>query len=187
MDPFWRPIAVFLFMTGARPIELGRLTWADVHLPTRRQERGRIILRHLKGRSTGVLQWRTRDVPVAANVLALLPDRGQSDGFVFQDDEGAPIAEAGGRQARLEVSANARAKIGEAFRSAADACGLGPLGVTPYWARQTFASLLVQDNVPLQVVAELLGHTSTREVQRTYGHLDPHQKERALASLRELE
>jgi integrase len=83
----------------------------------------------------------------------------------------------------MELRSKARAQIGEAFQRAAEAAGLGHLGITPYWARHTFASLLVQDNVPLTVVAELLGHASISEVERTYGHLAPHQKERALTGL----
>jgi integrase len=64
IDPFWRPFAMTLFMTGARPIELGRLTWGDVRPAAKHQAYGRVILRHLKGRTNGGLQWRERDVPL---------------------------------------------------------------------------------------------------------------------------
>jgi integrase len=84
---------------------------------------------------------------------------------------------------RRELAATARSEIGLAFRLAAESAGLARLGVTPYLGRHTFASLLVQDGVPLQVVTELLGHTSTQEVESTYGHLAPHPKEDAVRSL----
>lgn len=185
IDPFWRPFAIVLFMTGARPVELGRLTWADVHAPTKHQEHSRLILRHLKGRVRGVAQWKVRDVPLTAAVWAVLPKRGRPEEFVFRDEDGLPIAEAAG--AKLEVSSSARAQIGKAVKVAAQRCDVAELGVTPYWARHTFASLLMQDGVALQIVAELLGHASTKEVEGTYGHLAPHQKEWALASLGGLE
>ncbi len=43
--------------------------------------------------------------------------------------------------------------------------------LTPNDLRRTFASWLVQAGVPLLVVARLLGHSSTRMVERVYGHL----------------
>jgi integrase len=179
-DPHWRPFATTLFMTGARPVELGRLTWGDVRAPTRHQAFGRLILRHLKGRSHGALEWRSRDVPIGRELVECLGAPGRPDEVVFRDTAGKPVSDGTARQ---ELAAAARVEIGEAFRLAAESAGLAHLGITPYWARHTFASLLVQDGVPLQVVAELLGHTSTQEVESTYGHLAPHQKEDAVRSL----
>jgi integrase len=182
-DPFWRPFATTLFMTGARPVELGRLSWGDVRPPAKHQVYGRVILRHLKGRTNGGLHWRERDVPLVPELWDAFGERGRADDFVFRDADGDAISRIDGPAGRLEFRSKARAQIGEALRLAAEAAGLGHRGITPYWARHTFASLLVQDNVPLTVVAELLGHTSIREVERTYGHLAPHQRERALTGL----
>jgi integrase len=179
-EPHWRPFATILFVTGARPVELGRLTWADVRSPIGHQACGRVFLRHLKGRSTGALHWHERDVPVARATLALLGEPGDPGAVVFRDPDGAPLVGQAGYGGRAELTARARAQIGAAFAEAAARAGLDERGITPYWARHTFASLLVQDNVPMQVVAELLGHTTSREVERTYGHLAPHQKEAAV-------
>ena len=51
--------------------------------------------------------------------------------------------------------------------------------VSPNDLRRTFASLLVQDGVPLDVVAKLLGHSSAAMVYRVYGRFTPN----ALAEL----
>lgn len=48
---------------------------------------------------------------------------------------------------------------------------LGIEKASPNDLRRTFASWLVQAGVPLKVVAELLGHTSTAMVEKVYGHL----------------
>lgn len=48
--------------------------------------------------------------------------------------------------------------------------------------RHTFASKLVQRGVPLQVVAQLLGHRSVLMTQR-YAHLAPSQTREAVAKL----
>jgi integrase len=46
-------------------------------------------------------------------------------------------------------------------------------GVCFHSLRHTWASLAVMGGVPLMVVARNLGHTDTRQVEKTYGHLAP--------------
>lgn len=55
--------------------------------------------------------------------------------------------------------------------------------VTPNDLRRTFASWMTQAGVDSKAVADLLGHTSTRMVDRCYGHLDDATYRRALATL----
>lgn len=49
--------------------------------------------------------------------------------------------------------------------------------------RRSFASHMVRAGVPLKVVAELMGHTSTTMVDRVYGHLAEGQKREAVVAL----
>ncbi len=55
--------------------------------------------------------------------------------------------------------------------------------VSPNDLRRTFASWLVQNGVPLHVVAKLLGHSSTRMVERVYGKLSQKNMDDAIAVL----
>ena len=43
--------------------------------------------------------------------------------------------------------------------------------ITLHKLRHTHASILIANNVPLQVIAKRLGHTDTNMIQRVYGHL----------------
>lgn len=43
--------------------------------------------------------------------------------------------------------------------------------ITLHGLRHTHASILIANNVPLQVIAKRLGHTDTNMIQRVYGHL----------------
>ena len=56
------------------------------------------------------------------------------------------------------------------LKAACDRAGVPK--VTPNDLRRTFASWLVQDGVSLYIVSKLLGHSSTRMVERVYGQLD---------------
>jgi integrase len=55
--------------------------------------------------------------------------------------------------------------------------------VSPNDLRRTFASWLVQNGIDLLVVARLLGHSSTRMVERVYGRLSPKNMDDAIAAL----
>lgn len=55
--------------------------------------------------------------------------------------------------------------------------------ISPNDLRRTFASWLVQQDVPLLTVATLLGHSSTRMVEKVYGKLSRANLESAIAML----
>jgi integrase len=63
----------------------------------------------------------------------------------------------------------------EAQRPMAGACRAGKIkpAMTFHELRHTYASRLVMRGAPLMVVAQQLGHTDTRMVERHYGHLAP--------------
>jgi integrase len=63
----------------------------------------------------------------------------------------------------------------EAQRPMADACKSGKIkpAITFHELRHTYASRLVMRGAPLMVVAQQLGHSDTRMVEKHYGHLAP--------------
>lgn len=63
-------------------------------------------------------------------------------------------------------------RIGSVKKSFKRCCEIAGLeDVTPHTLRHTAASWQVQNNVPLYKVAKYLGHSSTRMVEQTYGHM----------------
>lgn len=68
---------------------------------------------------------------------------------------------------------------------AAKRAGLGK-HVSPNDLRRTFASWLVQQHVPLLTVATLMGHSSTRMVEKVYGKLSKENLTDAIAALPQL-
>lgn len=55
--------------------------------------------------------------------------------------------------------------------------------ISPNDLRRTFASWLVQQKVPLLTVAHLMGHSSTRMLEKVYGRLSDQNYEEAIAAL----
>ena len=62
-------------------------------------------------------------------------------------------------------------EVSKRMRILREACGLDS-EVVPYSYRHTFATKALKQGLSCAVVAELLGHTDSRMVQETYGHLD---------------
>ncbi len=50
----------------------------------------------------------------------------------------------------------------------------------PHWCRHTYATRLLRDGVPVEVVSILLGHASITTTQAVYGHLSAEDARRAL-------
>ena len=50
----------------------------------------------------------------------------------------------------------------------------------PHWYRHSYATRLLRDGVPLEVVSTLLGHASVTTTQAVYGHLSVEDARRAL-------
>jgi integrase len=111
---------------------------------------------------------RNRDVPISsalepflrAHLDALPPDAP----YVFPGrSEGTPMAVTTLGGIFRQVVSDA-----ELVRGRKD-----PEGVTFHTLRHTFASWLVMAGADLFTIARLMGHTSTTQVEQTYGHLSP--------------
>ncbi|HYC73124.1 MAG TPA: site-specific integrase [Opitutaceae bacterium] len=102
-----------------------------------------------------------RHIPIPAELMSILS-------AVPEEERVGPVA---GRWASVR-------------RDLAKACaraGIAP--VTPNDLRRTYASWLVNAGVPLQQVAKLMGHKSTRMVEKVYGHLSDATLAAAVAKL----
>lgn len=151
-----KPLFLCALDTGLSRGDLIDLRWHQVDLENR-------ILRLVRKKTK---------VPVTmpltkrlAQVLDGLP-KGGSDGHVFQTHDRTPWPQITIR--RTFETAKRLAKITRPFRF--------------HDLRHDFASALVQEGVSLYIVAQLLGHTSTRVANR-YAHLQPDTLRAAIRAL----
>jgi integrase len=154
----WLMVAVYV---GPRASELERLEWSDIDM-----RRGWIKLR---GRKTAGA---FRPVPIAPALRPWLE-------AWAEDAEDGPV---------LEPWENYRRDLARAVERASSRVGTARIGVrytkaTANDLRRTFASWLVQQGVSTLAVAHLLGHSSTRMVERVYGKLTPAVYEDAVSRL----
>lgn len=131
-------------LTGGRDSEVEGLKWGDVDFA-----RGWVTIR---GTKTDTAR---RKVPLADELRVILE-------AVPKKKRTGPITLPWGN-VRRDLHAAAE-------RASRPGCRIPP--VTPNDLRRTFASWLVDAGVPLKVVARLLGHSSTRMVDRVYGHVE---------------
>lgn len=81
---------------------------------------------------------------------------------------------------RADGTAWKRAHQGRPLRDACNRAKITP-PISFHGLRHTYASQAVMHGVPLQVLAENLGHSDTRMVERHYGHLSDHYKKQVIA------
>jgi integrase len=136
-----------LRQTGARPAELRRLTWDQVHgthlvltvhKTSQKTQKPRII--HL--------------TPAMQRLLVHLRSRSQSD-HVYVNTRGKPWTS---NAIRLNVQ-----RIREKTKLPADVCA--------YLLRHTFGTHAIMNGLNTSEVAELMGHASTEMIDRVYVHL----------------
>lgn len=137
----------FLWSTGARPGEMRAAAWDQVEWANGvlRQRR------HKTKRKTG----KDRLIPLNARLLRLLRwlQRRQPDSqFIFLNGDGEPW------QAGAWV---------HHFRRWADRAGL-PKGRVSYAARHGFCTQAIELGLGIKQVADVVGHTTTRTVERVY-------------------
>jgi integrase len=174
------PVALGLY-AGLRLHEILMLRPVDVDLE--------LGLVHVQGRKLPH-PWKPkggkhRDVPVAPALRTVL-ERHLAAGYAsahyllpMQPSQMQPGD--GARPTRTATFGYAFAKIVRDAGMVAKA--RDPKGVTPHTLRHTFASWLVMEGVDLFTVSRLMGHSSTDHVERTYGHLAPEHKRRAIERL----
>jgi integrase len=145
----FRPFLQTLWLTGCRPSEARALTCENVNWST-----GVAVLReHKTARKTG----KPRVIPFSPEALAVLEVQRQryGAGHLFRSVRGNPYS----RWACDRMMKRARAKAG-----VRESC-------VCYGYRHTFAATLVREGVSTARVAAILGHTSSKLVETTYGHL----------------
>jgi integrase len=175
----------FLLDTGARPSEALGLKWTDIDL-----ESGIVtIQRTLHWRAKGgyyFAETKTkgsrRTVPLSASMARHLREHrgnqaerllkiGVRSDLVFSNTEGEPLLR--------------RNLARRHFKPALKKAEL-PTSLSLYCLRHTCASLLLQAGVHPKVVAERLGHSSTKLTLDIYSHIAPGMQSEAASCLEQL-
>ncbi len=143
-DPDFRKLVTAALMTGCRYQEIARLAVADFH-----SDSGTLLIRLSK---TG----KSRHVTLSDEAIRFFTDltAGRQGHELMLGRVWHPSD-----QQRPMRQACAQAKISPA--------------ISIHVLRHTWASLSVMAGMPLMAVARNLGHTDTKEVERTYAHLAP--------------
>jgi integrase len=146
----WRDFLGALWLTGCRPSEVATLEADQVDL-----ERGVWNVRNKTRTSTGQP---TRPVPLVPELLALSRRliRANPSGPIFRNARGNPWT---------------RNAIALGFRRLRARHGFGP-EASAYAIRHRFAVEALRQGLSTSDLAALMGHTSTRLIDSTYGHWD---------------
>ena len=145
-------VVLFCFHTGCRyPSELNRLTWSNIKF-----EDDTILIMGRKSKGK-VINTRFPMFPILKEVLSDIkmwhPDS-QPEDYVFKDQNGNRIK-----------------NIRKSFLSAIAACGLEKKIDCMYGLRHSFATHWIHTKMPLNGIANLMGHADTVMLERRYAHL----------------
>jgi site-specific recombinase XerD len=114
----------------------------------------------------------SRTVPVAAELIRLYADYldveyGDLDSdYVFVNLWGQPHGQAMTYAAVHDLVRRLRRQTG--------------IGFEPHWFRHTYATRMLRESVPVEVVSKLLGHASLTTTVKTYAHISSDDARRAL-------
>lgn len=140
--------------TGVRQGELKGLQWQSIDWQNRS-----IVIRHSHCDVRKVLDTpksnRARHIPLDTDVLTILHRRKKSGGYVFVDESLKPF-----------YSKQLNYRLAEVCKKA------GMRKITWHILRHTFASNAAMRGVPLQIVQQLLGHSTVKTTER-YAHVAP--------------
>jgi integrase len=161
--PAWTPFAKFLFLSGCRISEAIGLQWKHVDF-----QRGEICIceslprsldktyqRVRKSTKTGSVRFLEINAELTKVLKQVLPARKNSESLVFLNSTGTGHVDCRNFRHRWKKVLSA-ANI--PYRR-------------PHIIRHSFASHAIEQGCPLTGVAYLLGHSDTRMVAQTYGHL----------------
>lgn len=165
LEPERRMWASLAALAGCRAGEAERVTWEMVNFATNRIR--------VPGSKTDMS--RDRPVPIAPALRAKLL-------AVPESDRHGTVAGRWGN-VRRDLHAAIDRRNAKAAR-AADECKVYA-GAIPYVSpndlRRTFASWLIQEGAPPLTVAALMGHTTTRMIEKVYGKLSAANLDAAMA------
>jgi len=161
--PAWVPFTKFLFLSGCRMSEAIGLQWKHIDF-----QRGEICIceslspqpgknyeRVRKSTKTGSVRFLKINSEVAKVFEQVAPVRKNSEDLIFQNPTGSNFIDCHNFRRRwTKVLATANIP----YRR-------------PHIIRHSFASHAIEQGCPLTGVAYLLGHSDTRMVAQTYGHL----------------
>ena len=183
-DERWGALWLLLLLTGLRPEEALALRWADIMGDRLRVERVLVeragVPLHFErpkssaSRRTVVLPAAVQDRLRAhrkcvATMRLSAGDRWKDEDLVFPNLMGRPLR---------------RCVVAEAWKRFRARAGLPEMRL--YDLRHSCATLLLEEGVPLKVVAEQLGHADEGLVLRTYGHTTPGMRAQAASALEKL-
>jgi integrase len=151
-DPEFRPILRGALFTGGRWGQLCQLVVQDFD-----PDAGTLRMRTRKGDGTENVYYVHLTPEAVAFFEQACAGRDGARDRIFQKADGTPWRKS--HQARPIEEASARAKINPP--------------ASFHTTRHSFASHCVMNGVPLMVVAQSLGHSDTRMVEKHYGHLAP--------------
>ncbi|MEG4293711.1 site-specific integrase [Microcoleus sp. C2C3] len=162
--PAWTPFAKFLFLSGCRMSEAIGLQWKHVNFERKeiciceslaQCKDGNGYERIRKSTKTGSVRFLKINVELAKVFEQVSPASKNSEDLVFLNPAGTSHIDSNNFRDRWKKVLTA-AKI--PYRR-------------PHVIRHSFASHAIEQGCPLTGVAYLLGHSDTRMVATTYGHL----------------
>lgn len=185
----------FMLATGVRAGECSGLEWKDIDLKNRvihinrtttKDSTGKLII----GKTTKTKKSR-RAIPINREVAAILEEQKAQNtalfgkvikinGLVFPNTKGNPTP-TGVYNTTIDNVLNAYRRANEKRPIAHRGPGLSHFSVHAF--RDTFASKAAAAGVPLNVLKELMGHSSYAMTADLYGHIYEEQKKAAMHDL----
>ncbi len=173
---------ILMLTTGMRRGEVLGLRWADIDLTAQRLAVRRALV------SIGYkITWSSPKTAKSARVIALDPETCDvlAAHKARQDDEKALVGDAYDDDdlvfAKPDGSPLHPDYVSQRFGRLVKKFGL-PM-IRPHDTRHTAATLLLEAGVPVKVVSERLGHSTTAITADIYQHVAPHMQEEAAAKL----